>query len=70
MTDKHELKEIFGHFDGDHNGRIDCSEFKKLMKALDADLSPEELDIGFDIIDSDNNGSIEFEEFIQWWTNR
>jgi len=42
-----ELLQIFNHFDGDHNGRIDRGEFKRLMVALGANAPDEELDIGF-----------------------
>jgi Ca2+-binding EF-hand superfamily protein len=31
-----ELMQIFGHFDGDHNGRIDRGEFKRLMAGSSA----------------------------------
>lgn len=70
MTAQKELKDIFAHFDGDKNGRIDRGEFKLLIDALGAGASDEELDIGFDIIDTDNTGTIDFAEFSAWWDNR
>jgi Ca2+-binding EF-hand superfamily protein len=65
-----ELMQIFNHFDGDNNGRIDRGEFKRLMQALGADAPDAELDIGFEALDSDGSGHIEFNEFGTWWMNR
>lgn len=65
-----ELMQIYSHFDGDGNGRIDRSEFKRLMAALGAIAPDEELDIGFDAIDEDGSGTIDFHEFKGWWMNR
>ncbi len=70
MTDHSELRETFDHFDGDDNGSIDKGEFTNLLDALSADMSAEEVTIGFDIIDTNGNGRIEFHEFYNWWANR
>jgi Ca2+-binding EF-hand superfamily protein len=68
--DNQEMKEIFDHFDGDGNGLIDRKEFSKLLDALGADMSPDELAIGFELIDVDHNGLIDFREFATWWHER
>jgi Ca2+-binding EF-hand superfamily protein len=65
-----ELMQIFNHFDGDNNGRIDRGEFGRLMHALGADAPEAELDIGFEALDSDRSGTIEFNEFGAWWMSR
>jgi Ca2+-binding EF-hand superfamily protein len=65
-----ELMQIYDHFDGDRNGRIDRGEFKRLMAALGADAPDEELDLGFEAIDEDGSGTIDFHEFKGWWMNR
>jgi calmodulin len=70
MTDIEEIREIFEHFDDDQDGRINRAEFGHLMDALGADAPEDELDMGFDLIDADDNGEIDFEEFAQWWANR
>lgn len=70
MADQSELRETFDHFDDDHNGSIDREEFAYLLDALGAGMSPEEVLIGFDIIDANGNGVIEYDEFLAWWTSR
>jgi calmodulin len=67
MPDLQELKENFEHFDRDGNGRIDRAEFKRLMEVLGAESAEDELDAGFDVVDSDNDGAIDFHEFASWW---
>ena len=65
-----EIVENFTHFDEDHNGFIDYEEFKRLVNVLPGDMSEEEMRIGFDIVDVDNNGRIDCDEFIQWWQDQ
>ncbi|ACA86648.1 EF-hand domain-containing protein [Shewanella woodyi] len=65
-----ELQDNFTHFDTDSDGTIELSEFNRLLVALDA-LAPGESDpIGFDAIDTDGNGRIDFKEFSDWFNNR
>jgi calmodulin len=70
MPDLEELKENFEHFDRDNNGRIDRGEFKRLMEVLGGEVPEDELDAGFDIVDADDDGAIDFHEFASWWMNR
>lgn len=65
-----ELMQIFSHYDGDGNGRIDRGEYKLLMAALGAHAPDQELDAGFDAIDEDGNGTVDFHEFKGWWIAR
>lgn len=65
-----ELRETFDHFDGDGNGRIDREEFGRLMEALSGDMTEDEIDLGFSMIDSDDDGSIDYDEFEEWWNDR
>jgi Ca2+-binding EF-hand superfamily protein len=62
-----ELREIFEHFDKDHNGVIDRQEFAELLAALSAGMSKAEADVGFREVDTNKNGVIEFREFVRWW---
>ena len=64
---ENELRETFDYFDEDDNGEIDRAEFGKLLNALGAGMSDEDTDVGFNIIDTNGNGSIEYHEFATWW---
>lgn len=70
MTDTDELREDFDYNDVNGDGRLDRAEFGRLMANLDSEATRQEVDIGFDEIDSDNDGYIEFEEFVEWWDGR
>jgi Ca2+-binding EF-hand superfamily protein len=62
------LRESFDAFDLNHDGRLTLGEFIRFMEDLDENLTAEECEIGFEEIDSDRDGAIEFEEFATWWT--
>ena len=72
MVDKslEELQDTFDYFDSDNNGRIDLSEFTRILEALQSDMTPEESRIGFQVVDSDGDGLIDFNEFKDWWASR
>ncbi|MFO7277982.1 MAG: EF-hand domain-containing protein [Pseudomonadota bacterium] len=61
------LREDFNFNDANRDGKITFGEFVRLMSALEAGLTAEECRIGFDEIDTDNDGAIDFEEFAAWW---
>lgn len=65
-----ERREVQAHFaqaDSDHDRRINFPEFRELLANLEAEMSEDEARIGFDEIDTDDDGSIDFEEFLAWW---
>lgn len=63
-----ELKEEFVQADKDRDGRIDVLEFTSLMQGLEAGMSRTDLSIGFREIDTDADGLIDFQEFVDWWS--
>ena len=65
-----DLREAFDSFDTDANGHIDGPEFTKLIAVLDPGMPNESIEIGFTEIDQDRNGTIEFDEFVDWWQDR
>jgi Ca2+-binding EF-hand superfamily protein len=68
-VDPEELREIFDHYDADHNGFIDAREFGSLCRALDGGFSSVEIETGWMSVDTNKNGRIEFEEFANWWAD-
>jgi Ca2+-binding EF-hand superfamily protein len=65
-----EIKEMFEHYDRDGNGSIDREEFASLCRALGGGFDPDEMTLGFDAIDTNHNGVIEFSEFLEWWSSQ
>jgi calmodulin len=65
-----ELQDNVDLFDTDNDGRIDLPEFTRLMQALDAAASGEELSISFQAIATNGSGQVEFSEFSGWFASR
>ena len=65
-----EIKEIFSHFDSNGNRRIEVSEFRNLLVALGGELVEGEVEAGIEALDTNRNGTIEFDEFLVWWSRR
>jgi Ca2+-binding EF-hand superfamily protein len=62
-----EIEELFEQNDTDGNGDIDFDEFKTLMGELDPQMQPSSLAVGFRDIDTNQDGRINFDEFLVWW---
>jgi Ca2+-binding EF-hand superfamily protein len=63
-----ELRETFDYNDRDGDGRIEIDEFVEMLDELESDVSDREAKIGFADIDTNDDGLIDFEEFVAWWT--
>ena len=63
-----ELREAFEYNDRDGDGRIEPDEFVTMLDELDANMSAKEAKIGFQDIDTNDDGLIDFDEFVAWWT--
>lgn len=63
-----ELHDAFDYNDRDDDGRIVLDEFIEMLDELDAGISESEAKIGFADIDTNDDGLIDFEEFVAWWT--
>ena len=63
-----ELREAFDYNDRDGDGRIQVDEFSDMLDELEAEMSEKEIEIGFKDIDTNDDGLIDFEEFVAWWT--
>jgi calmodulin len=64
------LRESFDYNDLNRDGRLTLGEFIRFMRNTDEDITPEECQIGFDEIDTNRDGVIDFTEFHAWWTER
>jgi len=62
-----ELREAFEYNDRDGDGRIEPEEFVTMLDELEANMSAKEAKIGFQDIDTNDDGLIDFEEFVAWW---
>lgn len=65
------LKEFFDSYDQNGNGKLEFREFAHLVEALGSEalgpkMSPEETRIAFDKVDTDDDGTVDFDEFITW----
>jgi len=62
-----ELREAFNYNDSDSNGRIDFVEFIAMLEGLEAGIDTPQAQIGFETVDTDGDGTISFDEFLEWW---
>jgi Ca2+-binding EF-hand superfamily protein len=65
---REELQESFEYNDFDGDGKIEPDEFVRMMQELGAGLSDRETRQGFAEIDTNDDGLIDFDEFVAWWT--
>jgi Ca2+-binding EF-hand superfamily protein len=65
-----ELKENFAYNDANDDGSIEFEEFVSMLEALESGISRAEARVGFDSIDGDRGGAIDFDEFVAWWSER
>ena len=65
-----EIQETFDYFDRNGNGTMEVAEFAKLLEALGAETSAEEVAAGIRALDSNRNGLIDYGEFVAWWSER
>ncbi|KAJ5079114.1 alpha-actinin-2 [Anaeramoeba ignava] len=69
-TQLNDFKKMFDLFDRDKKGSLYNYEFSAVLNSLGDDLSEQELKAVFDKYDADGNGTIEFDEFVQFMTER
>mmetsp|Transcript_19092 Transcript_19092/g.30272 ORF Transcript_19092/g.30272 Transcript_19092/m.30272 type:complete len:234 (-) Transcript_19092:67-768(-) len=65
-----QLKVAFNLFDKDHNGRIDLNELQTVLKTLGQNMSKEETEEMMSSVDINDDGEIDYEEFVQMMENR
>jgi calmodulin len=62
-----ELREAFDYNDRDGDGRIQVDEFSAMLDELEAGMTEKDIEIGFKDIDTNDDGLIDFQEFVAWW---
>ncbi|KAJ6640102.1 Troponin C, partial [Pseudolycoriella hygida] len=63
-----ELKEAFRLYDKDGNGFIPISSLREILGALDDQLTGEQLNEMIAEIDTDQSGTVDFDEFMEMMT--
>ena len=58
---------VFNAFDKDHSGFIDVSEIEAVAKELGSELPKMEVEQIVDELDTDKDGKVSMEEFVEWW---
>lgn len=61
-----EFRKTFDHFDKDKSGTLNKIEFKACLASLDEDVSDEEVEKTFGVLDTSGDGLISFDEFLPW----
>jgi len=62
-----EIDALFAQADLDHDGQINFTEFKTLVRELDSGMTEAELRVGFTETDANKNSRINIDEFRAWW---
>lgn len=64
-TREEELKDVFCHFDLDNDGKITALELRRYFNSIGEIMSQEEAQEVIDELDSDNDGMLEFQDFVK-----
>ena len=62
-----DIRQHFKFFDRDGNGFIDVKEFIELINAISPEATEAQAVTGFELVDENGDGLIEFDEFLGWW---
>jgi len=63
-TDPAAVRDAFNRMDADNSGTLEKEELAVLCRQLGVDVNPNELVAIFDMLDSDSNGKVSFDEFL------
>ncbi len=62
-----EIRKEFEYFDSDKNGQLDLPEFIEMLTVFSPKTKASHVEEGFNMIDDNGDGYIDFEEFLSWW---
>jgi Ca2+-binding EF-hand superfamily protein len=58
---------MFEKYDDKETGKIDIAHFRNMTYQLGHAMTEEEAAVAMAAIDSDGNGTVEYDEFLTWW---
>eukprot|EP00928_Gymnodinium_smaydae_P066929 TRINITY_DN49893_c0_g1_i1.p1 TRINITY_DN49893_c0_g1~~TRINITY_DN49893_c0_g1_i1.p1 ORF type:complete len:297 (+),score=82.08 TRINITY_DN49893_c0_g1_i1:66-893(+) len=64
------IKKVFKKFDADESGDISCMELSKVLTKLNPTFTLTSCSEMFRHIDADKDGSIQYDEFVNWLTSK
>jgi Ca2+-binding EF-hand superfamily protein len=70
ISEEEEVIRAFQSFDKDGNGWLSCDEFRHILCNLGDKFSEEEVLEIFKEADLNNDGKIEYREFVDFWKNK
>merc|ERR1719498_36021 len=68
--EKERLQQIFNKYDKDSSGSIDLKELQLMIKDLGGNMTDAEISEAMMQLDKDNNGTCDFQEFVQFWSSK
>ena len=68
-NDENIILKAFQHFDVDNSGKINVEEIKHVLTFLGDIMSEEEVNNFFKSVEIDQNGYLDYREFIHFWMN-
>jgi CRP-like cAMP-binding protein/Ca2+-binding EF-hand superfamily protein len=63
------LRDVFKSVDVDGSGSLNKWEVETVLLEMGQEVTPEDLNQAMRIMDDDNSGEVNFEEFQQWWND-
>jgi Ca2+-binding EF-hand superfamily protein len=67
---RHSLRDHFDFNDPNEDGRLTLGEFIRFVRSMDPQITAEECQSGFDEVDANRDGLIDFGQFAAWWAKR
>jgi Ca2+-binding EF-hand superfamily protein len=61
------LKPLFERIDTDRSGRLETIELEAVAEAINISVTKFEVEAAMTEMDADRSGSVDFEEFCEWW---
>lgn len=62
------LQEVFEVFDETNSRSLNRNEFMRMLKSVSQELADDEINVAFDLIDSDGSNSVEYKELNDYYS--